>query len=380
MPWKDKTVEELRKEFAEAAKGCSNFSSLCREFGITRATGYKWVERYENDEVLSDRSRRPKVIANKTAETIETQIIETRTVHPGWGAKKIKVSLENKGVEMPCTKTVNNILNRYGCISKEESLKHKAFTRFEKGLCNEMWQTDFKGEFKMQDGKYCFPLDIFDDHSRFVIRIKPSESTANLVIPTFREAFYEYGMPNSVLSDNGAQFAGFRQGYTQFEKWLMNHNVLPIHGRIKHPQTQGKIERFHRAMNQEILKHYTPKDISDAERVFDEWRDCYNNERPHEALGMKCPSDIYIPSERAYCDQVAKYEYSGKYHVIKVNNWGYVRFDRWQIYLSETMIDERIEFRPNPSGDTFIACYRNFAIGEFDVHTGKLLHRKIWRL
>ena len=380
MPGKEKTVEELRKEFVEAAASCSNFSSLCREFGITRATGYKWVKRYEKDETLSDRSRRPNITANKTAEVIEIQIIEARTTHPGWGAKKIKVSLENKGVEVPCVKTVNNILNRYGCISKEESLKHKAFTRFEKERCNEMWQTDFKGEFRMQDGNYCFPLDIFDDHSRFVIRIKPSKSTSNLVLPTFREAFYEYGMPDSVLSDNGAQFAGFRQGYTQFEKWLMNHDVLPIHGRIKHPQTQGKIERFHRAMNQELLKYYIPKDIADAERVFSDWRNTYNNERPHEALGMKCPSDIYTPSSRTYRDQVDKYEYSGKYHVIKGNSWGYVRFGGWQIYLSETMANEHIEFRPNPNGDTFIACYRNFAIGEFDVHTGKLLHRKIWRL
>lgn len=380
MPWKDKTVEELRKEFVEAAESCSNFSSLCREFGITRATGYKWLKRYENDESLSNKSRRPNVTANKTPQAVEDKILETRSIHPGWGAKKIKVVLENNGIEMPCTKTVNNILNRYGCISKEESLKRKAFTRFEKERCNEMWQTDFKGEFKMQDGKYCFPLDIFDDHSRFVIRIKPAESTANLVLPTFREAFYEYGVPNSVLSDNGAQFAGFRQGYTQFEKWLMNHDVLPIHGRIKHPQTQGKIERFHRAMNQELLKHYTPKDIVDAERVFDEWRNCYNNERPHEALGMKCPSDVYMPSERTYNDQFKKYEYSGKYHVIKVNNWGYARFGNWQIYLSETMANERIEFRPNPNGDTFIACYRNFAIAEFDVRTGKLIHRKIWRL
>ena len=342
MPWKDKTVEELRKEFVQAAESCSNFSSLCREFGITRATGYKWLARYENNESLSDRSKRPNVTANKTPTAIEAQIIEARTVHPGWGAKKIKVSLENKGVEMPCIKTVNNILNRYGCIAKEESLKHKAFTRFEKELCNEMWQTDFKGEFKMQDGNYCFPLDIFDDHSRFVIRIKPSESTSNLVLPTFREAFYEYGMPDSILSDNGAQFAGFRQGYTQFEKWLMNHDVLPIHGRIKHPQTQGKIERFHRAMNQELLKHYTPKDIADAERIFNDWRNCYNNERPHEALGMKCPSDIYVPSERLYRDKVDKYEYSGKYHVIKVNSWGYARFANWQIYLSETMANEHI--------------------------------------
>ena len=380
MPWKDKTVDELRREFVEAAKSCKNFSSLCREFEITRATGYKWLERYKNDETLSDRSRRPNITANKTPREIENQIIKARAIHPGWGAKKIKVSLENIGIEMPCIKTVNNILNRYGCISKEESLKHKAFTRFEKERCNEMWQTDFKGEFKMQDGNYCFPLDIFDDHSRFVIRIKPSESTSNLVLPTFKEAFYEYGMPDSVLSDNGAQFAGFRQGYTQFEKWLMNHDVLPIHGRIKHPQTQGKIERFHRAMNQELLKHYIPKDIADAERVLNDWRNCYNNERPHEALGMRRPSDIYVPSTRTYSDRVDKYEYSGQYHVIKVNNWGYVRFGGRQIYLSETMIDEHIEFRPNHNRDTFIACYRNFAIGEFDVHTGKLLHRKIWRI
>lgn len=380
MPWKDKTVEELRKEFVEAAQSCENFSSLCREFGITRVTGYKWVKRYESEESLSDRSRRPRITANKTPNETELKIVGVRTEHPGWGAKKIKTVLENKGHDMPCVKTVNNILNRYDCISKEESLKHKPYVRFEKEKCNEMWQTDFKGEFRMQDGKYCYPLDIFDDHSRFVIRIKPSESTSDLVLPVFREAFYEFGMPNSVLSDNGAQFAGFRQGYTQFEKWLMNHDVLPIHGRIKHPQTQGKIERFHRAMKQEVLNHYTPQNIADAERILNEWRNCYNNERPHEALGMKCPSDIYVPSERTYRDQVDKYEYSGKYHVIKVNNWGYVRFDHWQIYLSETMIDESIEFRPNPNGDTFIACYRNFAIGEFDVHTGKLLHRKIWRL
>ena len=193
MPWKEKTVEELRKEFIEAAQNCSNFSSLCREFGITRKTGYKWLSRYEADEELSDRSRRPNITANKTATETELKIVEVRTVHPGWGAKKIKISLENKGVEMPCVKTVNNILNRYNCISKEESLKHKAFTRFEKERCNEMWQTDFKGEFKMQNGNYCFPLDIFDDHSRFVIRIKPSESTSNLVLPTFREAFTNTG-------------------------------------------------------------------------------------------------------------------------------------------------------------------------------------------
>lgn len=136
----------------------------------------------------------------------------------------------------------------------------------------------------------------------------------------------------------------------------MDHDVLPVHGRIKHPQTQGKIERFHRAMNQELLKHYIPYDIYDAEWVLNEWKNCYNNERPHEALGMRCPADIYQPSRREYSDKVDIYDYSGTYHVIKVNSWGYVRFDRWQVYLSETMIGEKIEFRPGESDETFIAC------------------------
>ena len=232
----------------------------------------------------------------------------------------------------------------------------------------------------MRDGNYCYPLDIIDDHSRFIIRIRPAAATANLVLPTFREAFCEYGMPNTVLSDNGAQFAGFRQGYTQFEKWLMNHDVLPVHGRIKHPQTQGKIERFHRTMDQELLKHYVPTDLADAERMFSAWRDCYNQERPHEALGMRSPAQIYVPSQREYRDEVSKYEYGGQFRVIKVNNWGYVRFDRFQIYLSETMANEYIEFRPNPHGDSFVACYRNFSIAEFDICSGKLIHRRISRL
>ncbi len=380
MLWESKTVEELRKEFALAAKNNVNFSALCREYGITRKTGYKWLERYSEGLSLADRSRKPFNVANKTPDDIEMLIINLRLENPGWGAKKLKSVLDKKGYEIPSVRTVNNILNRYGCISAEESAKHKPFVRFEKERCNEMWQTDFKGEFRMADNNYCYPLNIFDDHSRFVIKIAPSLSTGNTVLPVFRSAFEEFGVPESVLSDNGAQFAGFRQGFTQFEKWLMNHDVLPIHGRFKHPQTQGKIERFHRAMKDELLKHTVIQDIHDAELQFQLWREKYNTVRPHEALNMQCPADIYTPSNKIYTDTVEQFEYGGQYHVIKVNNWGYVRFSKWQIYLSETMIGEHIEFRPNPHGDSFIACYRNFKIAEFSVHDGKLINRHISRL
>ena len=381
MPWECRTVEDQRKEFAQAAMCCSNFSALCREFGITRRTGRKWVERYQSHQALSDRSRRPHTTPNRTPEDVEQRILALRADNPGWGARTIHTVLSNAGyTDLPCVKTVNNILNRYGCISPEESLKRQPFIRFEKAQCNVMWQTDFKGEFRMADKNYCYPLTILDDHSRFSLKIAPRMSTANVVIPVFLAVFQEYGMPDSILSDNGAQFAGFKHGYTQFEKWLMDLDILPIHGRIKHPQTQGKIERFHRTIKQELLNHTTICDIADAEKKFAVWREKYNNIRPHEALNMRTPAEVYQPSQRQYPERIKRFDYGGEYHVIKVNSWGYVRFDKWQIYLSETMIDQYIEFRPSPDGKSFIACYRNYKIAEFDTEHGHLIHRSIARL
>ena len=381
MPWERRTVEDQRREFAQAALECSNFSALCREYGITRRTGMKWKARYEAQEPLSDRSRRPNTSPTRTPEAVERRILELRAENPGWGAKTLRKVLENQGEQnLPCVKTVNNILRRNGCISPEESQKRQPFTRYEKEKCNMMWQTDFKGEFRMEDNNYCYPLTIIDDHSRFSIKIAPRLSTKNIVIPVFTEVFHEYGLPDSILSDNGAQFAGFRKGYTQFERWLMELDILPIHGRIKHPQTQGKIERFHRTMKQELLNHISISNIDDAEVQFGDWREKYNNIRPHEALGMKTPGQVYIASPKAYPEQIKDWEYGGQYHVIKVNSWGYARFDKWQVYLSETMIDKYIEFRPSPDGEFFFACYRNFKIAKFNTQNGELIRRIISRL
>ncbi len=381
MPWGSKTVEKLREEFIAAKKSSTNFSLLCREFGITRSTGYKWSKRYEDGESLSDRSRAPHVIPHKTSDEVEELIVKTRLANPGYGAKKILAVLSNQGyADLPCAKTVNNILNRYGLISPEESMKHKAFVRFEKEKCNELWQTDFKGEFKTKDGNYCYPLDIIDDYSRYLIKVSAFTSTQNVVISTFREAFTEFGMPLAVLSDNGCQFAGFKHGFTRFEKWLMDHDVLPVHGRIMHPQTQGKIERFHRSMKTELLNHVCFENVSDAQRQIREWGKRYNEVRPHEALGMRCPSDVYVPSDRIYRDTVESFDYDPTYHLIKVNSWGYVRFAHFQIYLSETFIDQYIQFRVSPDGNSFLACYRNFIIAEFSSRDGSLIHRSISRL
>lgn len=130
MPWKDKTVKELRKEFAESAKDCDNFSALCREFGISRATGYKWLNRYEQNQSMEDHSCTPHNIANKTDEGIEDLILYTRSEHPAWGARKIKALLERQGFQIPCEKTVNNILSRYGCIPPDRISKTKTVSTF----------------------------------------------------------------------------------------------------------------------------------------------------------------------------------------------------------------------------------------------------------
>lgn len=381
MPWESKTVEKLREEFVLAAKSAHNFSSLCREFGITRKTGYKWVDRFKNQNELKDQSRKPNLIANKTPIEIEEVILALRNENPGWGAKTIKQVLENHGHEnIPCVKTVNNILNRNGCILKEESEKRHKYIRFQRELCNEMWQTDFKGDFELKNGNRCYPLDIIDDHSRFLIKIAPAPNTKNVVIPAFESAFSEYGMPLSVLSDNGGQFAGFKQGYTQFEKWLMCLDILPIHGRVRHPQTQGKIERFHRTLKDELLRYKTFEDIEHANIEIQAWRDKYNNIRPHEALNMLTPSEVYIKSNRQYTGLIKPYEYSGEYPILKVNCKGYIIFEYQRLYFSETFIGEYIEFRPNPLGDSFYACFRNFIIAEFDSISGKRLNRSIFRL
>lgn len=374
-------MEKLREEFVIAARNCSNFSALCGEFGITRKTGYKWVERDQQNLGFKDLSRCPKTQPTKTPIETEQLILDIRSENPGWGAKTIHKVLENEGVKnLPCTRTVNNILNRNGFIEKEESDKRKKYLRFQKENCNEMWQVDFKGDFKMNDGNRCYPLDIIDDCSRYLIKIVPSKNTKNVVIPAFECAFREYGMPMSVLSDNGEQFAGLRMGYTKFEKWLMCLDILPIHCRIKHPQTQGKIERFHRTLKNELLKHDSFNNIADANQKLQIWRNKYNNVRPHEALNMLTPSEVYTRSNREYTGNITAYEYSGEYPVLKVNYKGYVSIDGQRMFFSDTFIGEHIEFRPNPLGDSFIACFRNFQIAEFDSVSGKRLNRSIFRL
>ena len=378
MSWETKTVMEQRRQFVlDATTEDANISELCRQYGISRKTGHKWINRAELGLPLCDQSRRPHRQPSKTADNIEQEILQLRLQHPSWGGKTIRAALEASGVEgLPSDKTCCNILKRNGLVDPAESAKHKAFQRFEKEHCNEMWQTDFKGDFLLGNGVRCYPLTILDDHSRFSIRIDP-KSSASGVKDSFILAFQEYGLPNSVLSDNGAQFAGPHKGISFFERFLMDLDIQPIHGRPIHPQTQGKIERFHRTLKQEALR-VTPSNMAEAKERLKNWRWLYNEVRPHHALGMKTPASIYTSSTRPYYDP-KPYVYEEGAKLIQVNNWGYLRFGSVRLFLSEAMADTKVEIR-FAEDDTFSVIYRNYKIASIDAIEGKLINRHIRRL
>ena len=369
---------EQREAFVkEATEGNDTVTALCRKYGISRKTGYKWINRAAEGLQLCDQSRRPNQQPSKTANDLEALIVRTRLSHPAWGGKTIRAALEAAGVEgLPSDKTCCNIIKRNGLIDPAESAKHTAFQRFEKQHCNEMWQTDFKGDFRLGNGVRCYPLTILDDHSRYSIRIEPKDAATN-VKSSFIAAFHEYGLPNSVLSDNGSQFAGAHRGLSTFERFLMDLDILPIHGKPIHPQTQGKIERFHRTFKQEALQTI-PSDMAEAAVRFANWRWLYNEVRPHYALGMKTPASIYHPSTRAYYEP-KPYVYDEGAKLVKVNNWGYLRFGPIQLFLSEAMADTRVEIR-FVENDKFSIIYRNYIIASVDAVEGKLLNRHIRRL
>ena len=378
MSWETKTVMEQRKQFVlDASAEDANISELCRQYGISRKTGHKWINRAELGLPLCDQSRRPNRQPSKTADNIEQEIIQLRLQHPSWGGKTIRAALEAAGVEgLPSDKTCCNILKRNGLVDPAESTKHTAFQRFEKERCNEMWQTDFKGDFLLGNGVRCYPLTILDDHSRFSIRIDPKDSASG-VKESFILAFQEYGLPNSVLSDHGTQFGGVHNGLSTFDRFLMDLDIQPIHGRIMHPQTQGKIERFHRTLKQEALR-MKPANMADAKTQLEKWRWLYNEVRPHHALGMKTPASVYVPSSRLYYEP-KPYIYEEGAKLIKVNNWGFLRFGPIQLFLSESMADTRVEIR-FAENDTFSVIYRNYKIASVDAIEGKLIDRHIRRL
>lgn len=383
MPWREKTVEQNRKSFVEEALAQElSFSELCRRYAITRRTGYKWLDRYLNGEDLSNRSRRPFHTPNKTCEEMEEKLLETRAAHPAWGPRKLKRYLEKKAVVgLPATSTIGDILKRNNCIDPVESLKHKAHKRFERETPNDLWQADFKGDFAMNNRQRCYPLTVLDDHSRYSLAIDArSNQKLPCVVETFTRLFNEYGMPNTILTDNGNPWGNSQvTGYTQFEVWLMNLDICPIHGRILHPQTQGKEERLHRTLKAELLAYTPINNLEHAQYEFDAWRKMYNEERPHEALDLDVPAEHYRASDRRMPQRIADYDYPSDWKIRKINRNGHFSFRSHRYFLSEAIAENHIAFRESENTGLIDLRYRGFRIGMLDPDEHCIINKRIFR-
>ena len=360
----------MREEFVKRVlSNEASISTLCREYRISRPTGYKWLARYREGQELTDQSRRPKATHRVPAET-EQLIVDYRQAHPAIGALKIHRILENQGyTDIPCVKTVNTILKRNGMISKEASQAAQPMKRFEKDEPNEMWQADFKGHFAMADGQRCHPLNILDDHSRFNLCCEPmSTETYEEIKPIMVQVFEEYGLPRVFLCDNGNPWGTAQStGFTSFEVWLMELGVLTIHGRPLHPQTQGKEESFNRSMTKELLKHTTILDKEDARQKFDQYRNFYNLERPHHALDLGIPAQHYQRSSREYRDEISAWEYPEGCEVRKVKSSGYLSLKGQGYFLSEAFAEKEIAIRKSHLPDCYSLFFRQFRIGRIDT-------------
>lgn len=374
MPWKAVTVMSQRKEFVSLASAeHANISELCRRFDISRRTGYKWIERFraEGDSGMADRSRRPKSIPVITPEEMEQAIVRLRKRHSSWGGRKIHTRLKDLGWQgVPAPSTITDILRRKGLLDPRESSKHQAWQRFEAEAPNDLWQMDFKGHVLVADGR-CHPLTVLDDHSRYSIGIQAcgderDQTVRNQLVMIFRR----FGMPKRLLVDNGSPWGSADPDarYTGLTVWLMRLGITVVHSRPYHPQTMGKDERFHRTLKAEVLQYCSQLSIAGCQKRFDEWRNIYNYERPHESLLMQVPGSRYECSTRSYIEKLPPIEYGPDDTVRKVDQ-GRISFQCRRFRVGKAFNGEYIALRPTHIDGVYDIMFCNHKIDEIDIES-----------
>ena len=383
MPWKEKTVEEKRAEFiARVQSKEASKSALCREYGISRVTGDKWLKRSEMGQPLSDQSRAPFHRPNRLSEETEACIVAMRQKEPALGAKKIQRMMKNEGWKSPpAVSTINAVLKRNGLITPQASRAAQHYTRFQKDAPNDMWQADFKGNFLLKDGTRCHPLSIIDDYSRFCLCADARKNEQFLSTKeSFIRAFQVFGLPRSVLCDNGTPWGSSQStSITRFEVWLMELGVLTLHIRQHYPQCQGKVERFNGSYKRERLAFYTPDDMADAQRCRVEYMDFYNNARPHEALNMDTPAQHYTPSQRQYSDRISPWEYESGSELRRVKSSGYLTFAGQGYYLSEGLGGKEVMLFPCADEDgVFEIVFREFVVAKLSLPHRTIRSRRVY--
>lgn len=365
MPWQERSVMSERQEFVVfAAREGANIAALCEQFGISRKTGYKWLARAAaGDRVLADHSRRPRSSPGQTSPELEARVLDLRAEHPAWGGRKLHHRLLALGVaNAPAPSTITAILRRHGLLAPEP--EPRAVRRFEHPAPNDVWQMDFMGHRPLDRGRV-HPWTLLDDHSRFALGLHACADERQETVKTHLTAvFRRYGLPQAILSDNGSPWAtAGRGGLTALEAWLLRLGVAPWHGRVAHPQTQGKVERFHGAIAAEVFAHRHLADLTAAQGCFDAFRRCYNLERPHEALDDAVPASRYAPSVRPFPEIVPPVVYGPDEVVRTVTVHGSISWRGRRHFVSRGLVGEPVALRPTQEETVWqvVYCHRHVA-------------------
>jgi len=341
---------DQRREFVGLAmQDGVNRRELCRRFGISPETGYRWLARWQAGESLADHSRRPHRSPGRSATAVEAAVLAVREAHPAWGARKIVRCLEREGHEAPAASTVHAILRRHGRVAPLAGAPGKAWQRFEKPAANLLWQMDFKGYKLLADGMACHPLTIVDDHSRYAVCLQACGNEQTETVRSGLEmTFHRYGLPDAMLVDNGSPWGdGPGQSWMRLGVWLLKLGVDVLHSRPYHPQTRGKNERFHRTLEAEVFALRRLRDLAEAQRAFDQWRTVYNLERPHQALDQEVPASRYVPSPRPMPASVPRIEYD-EHEIVRTvgTTKTYVSFKGRLWKVPQAFRGERVAIRP----------------------------------
>lgn len=368
MPWKRVAVDEERMRFViRAVSGQEGMAALCREFGISRPTGYVWRRRYGASRSLSDlaeHSRRPRRSPGRTAGWKEQRVVAWRR-QTGWGAKKLRVLLREEEQLVLPVRTIHRILERHELV---RACSHGAAPqRFERSRPNELWQMDSKGQYPLADGQ-CHALAILDDHSRYAVGLYAlPQLTAAQAYPCLVQTFRRYGVPQAMLMDHGSLWWATTNGWglTQLSLRLIEQGIRLLYGRVGHPQTQGKVERFHRTLGEALRHRGVPEKFAGWPAALAEFQQSYNERRPHEALGMQRPRERYRPSARSYQEQVRPWEYPAGSDVRRLNGAGSLSAAGQRWFVCAALADQKVCVERFDG--KLLVSYRNMYIREIDL-------------
>ncbi len=363
-----------RMRFVIRHKDGESLASLCREFGISRKTGYKILARYEECglEGLSDRTRRPFRYANQLPEQVEAAIVAARREKPHWGARKIRERLLRRlphAVKIPATSTIHAVLDRHGLVTRPRRPRTRAQgTPLSEGLHpNDLWSTDYKGEFQLSDHRYCYPLTVTDHASRYLLLCEALESTAEKpAFAAFERLFRERGLPASIRSDNGVPFAS-PNGLFNLSKlsvWWLRLGISIERIQPGHPQQNGRHERMHLTLKQQATRPASANLLQQQAR-FDAFLEEFNHDRPHEALAMRCPAEVYTASTRPY-QGIPEPHYPFHDRTVVVTSCGRLCLYRKKINLSLCLAGQAVGIKEVDDG-IWLVSFMDYDLGYIDL-------------